>query len=171
MSGTQCEHQTTSKNNMADTTVLWPFCGLPRSTMQSCEMGNGPQTKWLCDVCANRKCWKIHFQQTIMNKNLTVMATYKTLSKDWRKEVASFEDCISLWHQQVSLQAIYPMVICNMTQPSGDIWLIYYHYTNEHCIWGTRHNCHQTRQALCQNTTWCPKVQPDRRLKTYICLL
>jgi len=38
-----------------------------------------------------------------------------------------------------------------MTQPSGDIWPIHYHYTNVHCIWGICHNCHQTRQALCQN--------------------
>ncbi len=38
-----------------------------------------------------------NFQQTIKNNNLTIMATYKNLSKDWRKEVASFEDCISLW--------------------------------------------------------------------------
>lgn len=52
----------------------------------------------------------IYFQQTIMNKHLTVIATYETLSKDWRKEVASFEGCISLWLEQVLLQAIYFMV-------------------------------------------------------------
>lgn len=70
-----------------------------------CLKAKAGKQEWRMDIIFNKQSRTI-----IWLWPLTVMAIYKTLNKDWRKEVASFEDCISLWHEQVFLQAIYFMV-------------------------------------------------------------